>query len=50
MLKRGEEINTEYEKGVVSTQFDHGGHDVVPVETETKETQGQFNRNVAIIL
>ena len=37
MLKRGrEQISAEYEKGVVTRRFDHGGHDGVPVETETK--------------
>ena len=29
-------ISTEYEKSVVSRRFDRGGHDGVPVETETK--------------
>ena len=32
-----EQISIEYEKGVVSRRFDHGGHDGVPVETGTKE-------------
>ena len=35
MLKRGEQTSTEYEKGVVSTRFDHGGYDGVPIGTET---------------
>ena len=35
MLKRGEQTSTEYEKGVVSRRFDHGGHDGVPIGTET---------------
>ena len=36
MLKRGEQTSTEYEKkGVVNRRFDHGGHDSVPIGTET---------------
>ena len=45
-LQINPEINTEYEKGVVRRRFDHGGHDGVPVETETKG----IYRNVAIVL
>ena len=46
MLKRREnlQICTEYEKRVVSRQFDHGEHDGVypSIHRKLKETQRQF--------
>ena len=50
MLNRGEleQISTEYEKGVESRRFDHGGHEAVETET-LKETQGHFTFDVATV-
>ena len=50
MLKQERTFSIVYEMGVVSKRFDHGGHDGIPVDTETKETQGHFSfRNVVTV-